>query len=75
MEPNKTPYELDISSVKAQDSSITGTLINTATKAIYSLQLFGLADSTFHLKISEMNPIKPRPEVEHVLVSEPVLEK
>lgn len=60
-------YELEKDSIHISGHSFEALLINTETSVKYKLELTGLVDNTFRVKINEAYPLKPRFEVPLVL--------
>ncbi|XP_046400133.1 neutral alpha-glucosidase AB [Ischnura elegans] len=75
MEPSNSAYELLLNTLKVETSSVEAEMVNTRNFARFKFQFYALIDGTFRMKISELNPIKPRYEVQDALVGEPLLEK
>ncbi|CAG2067395.1 unnamed protein product, partial [Timema podura] len=75
VEPGKSPYELQLNTLRVEDSSVEAILINTNNLVQFKFQLFALLDATFRMKINELAPLKPRYEVQYALVGEPSLAK
>lgn len=75
MQPGQSPFELHLNTLKVHSSNLEIELVNTKKLVKFKFELFALADGTFRMKINELAPLKPRYEVQYVLVGEPVLEK
>nr|CAD7194435.1 unnamed protein product [Timema douglasi] len=75
VEPGKSPYALQLNTLRVEDSSVEAILINTNNLVQFKFQLFALLDATFRMKINELAPLKPRYEVQYALVGEPSLAK
>ncbi|CAF3423273.1 unnamed protein product, partial [Rotaria sp. Silwood2] len=73
--PDTTPYEVDLSSMKIIDKGhIQFVLLNTLKSEVkFQLDLYTLEHNSLRVKINEINPLRKRYEVEHVLVGEPKL--
>ncbi|XP_049774510.1 neutral alpha-glucosidase AB [Schistocerca cancellata] len=75
VEPDKSVYVLHLNTLKIEDSVVSAEIQNTQNLVKFKFELFSLSDATFRMKINELSPLKPRYEVEHVLVGEPQLER
>ncbi|CAF4684394.1 unnamed protein product [Rotaria sp. Silwood1] len=73
--PDTTPYEVDLSSMKTIDKGhIQFVLLNTLKSEVkFQLDLYTLEHNSLRVKINEINSLRKRYEVEHVLVGEPKL--
>lgn len=73
--PDQSPYEVDFGSMKTVGKGhLQFRLVNTLkTHVKLQLDLFTLEENSLRMKINEVDPIRKRYEVEHVLVSEPKL--
>eukprot|EP00088_Acartia_fossae_P032112 TRINITY_DN3291_c0_g1_i2.p1 TRINITY_DN3291_c0_g1~~TRINITY_DN3291_c0_g1_i2.p1 ORF type:complete len:896 (-),score=202.34 TRINITY_DN3291_c0_g1_i2:157-2844(-) len=60
-------YEVESSSIHVTGHNLEALLVNTETNVKYKLELTGLQDHTFRVKINEAYPLKPRFEVPLVL--------
>lgn len=67
----ETPFVLDPATLHLSPTAVESLLVNTHNGVKFKLELFGLVDNTFRIKINEAFPLKPRFEVPLVLVSEP----
>lgn len=59
-QPGSSSWELLLDSLNATVNSLQVQVINSRSQARLQLQLIALADSTLHLELDEINPIKPR---------------
>lgn len=50
-------------------------MLNTRTQAKLQLQLIALADSTLHLQLDELDPLRPRYRVQESLAGDPSLSR
>lgn len=75
MEPFNSAYELLLNTLKVETSSVEAEMVNYRNLAKFKFKIFALTDGTFRIKINELNPIKPRYEVQDALTGEPLLEK
>ena len=75
--PETSPYEVDLNSMKAINSGhLQFVLLNTLKSHVkFQLDLYTLEHDTLRVKINEINPLRKRYEVEHVLVGEPKVVK
>ena len=69
----ESSYKLLLDTVHATDYKVEALIENTKNNVRFRMELFGLQDSTFRLKINEAYPIKPRFEVPLALQGEPHL--
>jgi len=60
-------FELESESIHVTGQSLEALLVNTETSVKYKLEVHGLVDNTFRLKINEAYPLKQRFEVPLVL--------
>jgi hypothetical protein len=73
--PTSTPYEAKLDTISLENGQFTCQVLNNDNNILFKLELFFLRDNTFRFKLNELNPLKPRYEVEHALVGEPVKTK
>lgn len=73
--PDTSPYEVDLTSMKTlTDGHLQFSFANNLKSHVrFQLDLFTLEQNSLRVKINEVNPIRKRYEVEHVLVGEPKL--
>lgn len=73
MQPGRSSYRAKASSVKTSTTSASLEVVDTTTQVTFLLQVFGLKDNTFRVKLSEAEPLRKRyePPIGDVLVSEP----
>lgn len=60
MEPNKSPYELNIPSFQISNTAAYVELWNTEESVIYNLTLTAIVGNKFRLEIEEANPLRER---------------
>jgi len=60
-------FSISPDSIHVSDQSVEALLLNSATEVKYKMELTGLADNTFRVKLNEAYPLKPRFEVPLVL--------
>jgi len=68
---SSSPYQLLTDTVHVTNTKVETLMINTNNNVRFRMELFGLKDNTFRVKINEAYPAKPRFEVPLVLVGEP----
>jgi len=75
--PDTSPYEVDLNSMKTISNGHLQFLLHNTLKphVKFQLDLYTLEHNSLRVKINEINPIRKRYEVEHVLVNEPKLVK
>ena len=69
--PNQSPYQLDLSTLTASPTFVEAVLVNTVNDVRFRVEIIGLEDAKFRMRIKEAFPMVPRFEVPHVLVGEP----
>ena len=68
----QSPYAAVLDSFHiGEDGVLRGNLLNTKNGVLLSLEVYGLQDRMVWFRVNELSPIKPRYEVEDVLVEEP----
>jgi alpha 1,3-glucosidase len=74
-QPNTSPYEVDLSSMKTiKNGHLQFVLLNTQKSHVkFRLDIFTLEHNSLRVKINERNPLRKRYEVEYSLVGEPKL--
>lgn len=71
IQPGDSPYTIVKDSLVFTDSLVEVNLLNQKTNALLSLKLTTLEKNTARFKINELKPIRPRYEVQDVLVEYP----
>lgn len=66
-QPGHSPWELIFDSLNATINSLQIQVINTRSQARLQLQLVAMADSTLHLQLDELNPLRARYRVQDSL--------
>lgn len=66
-----SPWEVLLESLNSTITSLQVQVINTRNQARLQLQLVALADSTLHLQLDELNPIRPRYRAKESLSGQP----
>ena len=66
-QPGHSPWELILDSLNATINSLQVQVIKTRSLARLQLQLVAMADSTLHLQLDELNPIRARYRVQDSL--------
>ena len=70
-QPGNSPWEILLDSLNATINSLQVQVINTRSQARLQLQLIALADSTLHLQLDELNPMKLRYRAQESLSGSP----
>ena len=66
--PQSTPYKVLSETVKINNGHLSANLLNSKNLVKFTLDLYLLKDSRFRFRINELSPLKPRYEVEGVIV-------
>uniref|UniRef100_UPI00398F29BD neutral alpha-glucosidase AB-like n=1 Tax=Pristiophorus japonicus TaxID=55135 RepID=UPI00398F29BD len=66
-----SPYRALLNSLEVTEKSIKLQLINEVNKVPLLLEVYGLQGNMTRIKINELNPVKPRYEVQDVLIHDP----
>ncbi len=74
-QPGNSPWEIILESLNATINSLQVQVFNTRSQAKLQLQLIALADSTLHLQLDEVNPLRPRFRVQESLAGDPKLSR
>lgn len=61
--------------MNATSNSLQVQVFNTRSQAKLQLELIALADSTLHLQLDEVNPLRPRFRVQESLAGDPRLSR
>jgi alpha 1,3-glucosidase len=64
-------FKLEMETVTASPTRVESVLVNTDTDVRFRMELVGLKDNTFRVRVREAFPLVPRFEVPHVLDGEP----
>ncbi|KJE88713.1 neutral alpha-glucosidase AB [Capsaspora owczarzaki ATCC 30864] len=68
LEPGNSHFTVVSSSVAFKDGQLTADILNTRDNVVLTLQVSGIANSIFRVKVNEKAPRKPRYEVKDVLL-------
>ena len=71
IQPGQSPYSVVKDSIVFTDSSFDVNILNKKSSVLLSLKLQTLEKNTVRFRINELNPIRPRYEVNDVLIKEP----
>ncbi|XP_071495646.1 neutral alpha-glucosidase AB-like isoform X1 [Diadema antillarum] len=72
VEPGQSHYAAVLDSFAiGGDGVLRGNILNTKNGVLLSVEIYGLRDRMIRFKVNELSPIKPRYEVEDVIVEEP----
>ncbi|XP_035208947.1 neutral alpha-glucosidase AB-like isoform X2 [Stegodyphus dumicola] len=71
IQPGRSPYYLEMSNFKIYPTRLEGVLINSQNGIMLKFDLITLKHNMIHMKITELNPIRPRFEAREALVGEP----
>lgn len=74
-QPGNSPWEVLLDSLNSTINSLQVQVINTRTQARLQLELIALADSTLHLQLDELNPIRLRYRARESLTGSPQLSR
>lgn len=67
VQPDQSPYALDLNTLKTYKSYITVELKNTENNHEFLFQLEAVKDNLFHITIDEKSPLRPRYKVQDAL--------
>nr|WBW70124.1 venom protein [Lampona murina] len=71
IQPGHSPYHLDMNSFKVNPTQIEGVIVNTQNGVTLKLDIIALKNNMLRLKVTELDPIRPRFEAKEALVAEP----
>ncbi|KAI5615625.1 hypothetical protein C0J50_0306, partial [Silurus asotus] len=71
LKPGQSPYRALLDTLELSDSRITLQLINDNNKVRLLLELYRLQGNMTRVKINELKPLRPRYEVQDVLIGDP----
>ncbi|XP_046694477.1 neutral alpha-glucosidase AB isoform X3 [Silurus meridionalis] len=71
LKPGQSPYRALLDTLELSDSRITLQLINDNNKVRLLLELYRLQGNMTRVKINELKPLRPRYEVQDVLITDP----
>lgn len=71
MQPGHSPYYLEMSSFKIYTTSLEGVIVNSLNGVMLKLELYPLKHNMLRMKVTELNPIRPRFEAKEALVGDP----
>lgn len=71
MQPEKSEYDFDFSTLKPNPTSISVDILNTKNGQSFIFTLIAIQGNTFQVMIDEKIPLKPRYRTEHVLDGTP----
>lgn len=66
--PTTTPYQIKVETIKIDNGHLTADVLNTQNAHLFKLDLFLLKDNRFRFRFNEKSPIKPRYEVENIVI-------
>ena len=75
LQPGNSPYEVDPGSVVMRETGCQMDVVNKRNGVVLKADITSLQGNMFRVRINERNLMRPRYEVEGVLVSEPNTER
>ena len=70
-----SPYQLDMATLESHHPTLVHIkMTNTLNKVQFNVELIGLVDETFRLRVREADPLVTRFEVPHVVLGEPEMD-
>ncbi|XP_059811360.1 neutral alpha-glucosidase AB isoform X2 [Hypanus sabinus] len=71
IKPENSPYRALLNSLEVSEKNIKLQIINEVSKVPLLLEVYGLQGNMTRIKINELIPLKPRYEVQDVLIRDP----